>query len=1000
MSNPQNLDELRKIVRDGLEKTRRDLLDLSGRNRLLNFKHTSAKIIRFVDELPNHIYTELLSSADSDSKGGFILSPVQLPKKSDYPDIEDKKNLLKIDVKTHAKNLAISTEWEMQAITKSSKPYHHDDKLQTLLYPEDLDRLARRIQSEARTAVEESGVNMLFLCLGFLKWSDSNNSDIFNQAPLIMIPVEIERQKVDSKTGYAKFHLKYTGEDILDNICLREKLLQFAIELPSFEGFESPEEYFSALEKILTDIKPDWAIQRFITLGFLSFGKMLMYLDLDPARWPEVSGIADTPLIVDIFRGNHSGDGNVAADFDIDNDKTLPKLPHVMDADSSQHSAIIDVLRGKNIVVEGPPGTGKSQTITNLIAACLAEGKTVLFVTEKLAALEVVRKRLDSVNLGNFCLELHSHKTQKKTMMNDLKKRLDMNTNSYKAAANLADMCLSELNQKKQKLIQYTEAINAPYGKTEETPHQIFWKTEALYKELSQPYKAESYTAPKNVAETTIAELRGHIELIRNLADNFRDYFGGENKTKTHYWFGLNIQGPADWALQQDIFTGLQKLAGTASEARTAYAHIESKGFQDYSFGDFPSLASGLAEFSLEDFNKANLYELLKLDEIEPLLKHTIILVETYKNHLESYSEAMDACKIQQEQLNKFSRSVSIDDVRLPEALTFQEMYGITRKAIHAIADFKKTIALFKEAAGYLNLGEEINSIKALRAITHGAGICSAIDKTILSYRNPVIENAIGNPALPEITTKVKELCDEQAALKEHFELDKVLPIERLKEIQQAFKNKGILSILSSQWRLALLDYRKFAKNKKEKDYSAVAVRIESLINYCAGVEALAQNAVYKTLLPNFYCGIETDIESLKSAVSFYDALRNDTLKFPTYGTRLYNVLKYQDRLIYDWFSEQKAELEKGLNALDTIKSVLVVKAENTENLSDTQNALKSAKAFVEEYSRVRAFADEADIPADLTLKQLKEAFRLTSVYEAIKKGESLPKDRYDFCLK
>ena len=201
---------------------------------------------------------------------------------------------------------------------------------------------------------------------------------------------------------------------------------------------------------------------------------MLMYLDLDPAKWPGEEGIADSAHIFDIFAGNHSGGDPLASEFDIDSDKKLPHVAQVMDADSSQHSAILDVLAGRNIVIEGPPGTGKSQTITNLIAACISEGKSVLFVAEKLAALQVVRKRLDSVGLGDFCLELHSHKSQKKAVLADIKKRLEMNTNAYRSAADDAETRLRELNLKKSKLIEYSKVINTPFGQTDMTPPPDF----------------------------------------------------------------------------------------------------------------------------------------------------------------------------------------------------------------------------------------------------------------------------------------------------------------------------------------------------------------------------------------------------------------------------------------------------------------------------------------------------------------------------------------------
>ena len=112
-----------------------------------------------------------------------------------------------------------------------------------------------------------------------------------------------------------------------------------------------------------------------------------------------------------------------AEDYRID-ERSDADVPLVYDADSSQHSAVIDVLSGKNVVINGPPGTGKSQTITNIIAAAITQGKKVLFVSEKLAALEVVRHRLNKANLGHFCLELHSHKTQKKKFIEEISDRI------------------------------------------------------------------------------------------------------------------------------------------------------------------------------------------------------------------------------------------------------------------------------------------------------------------------------------------------------------------------------------------------------------------------------------------------------------------------------------------------------------------------------------------------------------------------------------------------
>src|SRR5690606_5591997 len=133
-------------------------------------------------------------------------------------------------------------------------------------------------------------------------------------------------------------------------------------------------------------------------------------------------------------------------------------IPLVYDADSSQHSALIDVLSlKKNLVIEGPPGTGKSQTITNLIAACLADGKKVLFVAEKLAALEVVRKRLSLAGLDPFVLALHSNNANNKLVLQDISTR----TTFRPTYPNCLPRLQQQLDAHRQDLTAYTDLINS-----------------------------------------------------------------------------------------------------------------------------------------------------------------------------------------------------------------------------------------------------------------------------------------------------------------------------------------------------------------------------------------------------------------------------------------------------------------------------------------------------------------------------------------------------------
>src|SRR5262249_33539588 len=220
--------------------------------------------------------------------------------------------------------------------------------------------------------------------------------------------------------------------------------------------------------------KKRWSIRRQITLALLSFGKLLMYRDLDPKTWPSDQTITSHPVVRELFEGSKNPKITLAEEYPIDDPELKEDIPHlILDADSSQHSALVHALRGQSLVIEGPPGTGKSQTITNLIAASLAKGKTILFVSEKLAALEVVRRRLDDAGLGIFCLEVHSHKTKKGALLNDLAQRQSMH-GAFKDPRDL-DRHIAIAEEKKRLLTRYAALINKSVEPFSATVFEILW---------------------------------------------------------------------------------------------------------------------------------------------------------------------------------------------------------------------------------------------------------------------------------------------------------------------------------------------------------------------------------------------------------------------------------------------------------------------------------------------------------------------------------------------
>ena len=294
-----------------------------------------------------------------------------------------------------------------------------NNELASDLSDQQLQRQLQMLYLATRQEMEESGANTLYIACGFLKWyrRDMREQRAFH-APILLLPVRLTRPSV--KAG---FTLRGTDEEPRMNMTLLELLkTEFGISIPELEG-ELPTDHsgldvpriFNILRAAI-DSLPGWEVEELCILGTFSFTKYLMWKDLSDRREhlmrnPIVSQIAATE------RGMFPEQVGFPNPANLDNEIDASQVFTPLSSDSSQLSAVLAAGRGKNFVLIGPPGTGKSQTITNMIAHCLAHGKTVLFVAEKAAALQVVHNRLKRVGLDDFCLELHSNKANKKDVL-------------------------------------------------------------------------------------------------------------------------------------------------------------------------------------------------------------------------------------------------------------------------------------------------------------------------------------------------------------------------------------------------------------------------------------------------------------------------------------------------------------------------------------------------------------------------------------------------------
>lgn len=345
-----------------------------------------------------------------------------------------------------------------------------DDWLQTASKPDMLDKSLRRLDEQARVAIEEQGVNTLYLSLGMLHYTESKDSKQAFKAPLILLPVELSRSS--ARSGY---QLRASGEDPIVNPAFAEYLRgNFGMTLPDLPDSHSmPEDYdlqsfFSVAGEIIKG-RPDWTLKTDIYLGLFSFQKLVMYKDLEANSEP----FSQHRLIQQIVL--HSGSQVAGLPKDIRNmqldEEFAPESTYqVVDADSSQLRAIAACARNHDLVIEGPPGTGKSQTITNLIAQALAVGKSVLFVAEKMAALEVVHNRLVQAGLADSCLELHSTKANKRTVMAEIARTLDASLQSVVAPT----ASTQRIPQVRATLSDYVTAVHTPFGLLGISPYRAY----------------------------------------------------------------------------------------------------------------------------------------------------------------------------------------------------------------------------------------------------------------------------------------------------------------------------------------------------------------------------------------------------------------------------------------------------------------------------------------------------------------------------------------------
>lgn len=464
--------------KDRLARWQRKLLDLSLRNTLLNFKQGKKALLLDVsapeleDTLAEGQTIKLLPSP--------ALMQGQDPRSQQLHEARSLEDLRKAHAKDALKRREVFIRLE-------------DQELEGRLV---------ELYRAARNAMQEGGSNTLFIALGFLVWTRPDKTDSRVKAPLILLPVTLNR-----KSARSGFTLQEHEDEALFNPTLVEMLRQdFQLELGIAAGDLPRDEsglditgIWKRVRNAIKDIR-GWEVSEDVVLSMFSFAKYLMWKDLsdrtdDLRKSPVVAHLIDSP------RQPYPTTTHFPEIRRLDADYPPQQVFSPLPADSSQLSAVMAAARGKDFVLIGPPGTGKSQTIANLIAQCLAENKRVLFVAEKIAALDVVYRRLREVGLGEFCLELHSNKSRKLDVLSQLQKSWE---SKGEVDAATWEVKARQLGQVREQLSTYVERLHQRHS----NGWTIFKAIGCVVRGSDLPDLRFSWTSPRIHDEAALTELR------------------------------------------------------------------------------------------------------------------------------------------------------------------------------------------------------------------------------------------------------------------------------------------------------------------------------------------------------------------------------------------------------------------------------------------------------------------------------------------------------------
>ena len=951
---------------NAIENLRQKLVDLSGNNNSISFKHRNrTKVqIRVIDEIPNQIFSRLVNEQEFEIVG--IPVPDLEPEDEKSPQFQkalngkkqvDEKylsslkelgtppNRRELEVLDYELRDLLRVELAMEPIDRKKRPLvstvaeqlgknptydlsnsseaeqHNDKFIQTLYYQDDLEAMLDNVIEQRDLFESETGSVPLYIAMGFLEWYEQEQTTSPIHSPLIFLPAEIEKQK-NKETDEARYVLKLREPEVYSNFSLKERFKRdFDLELPSIEytdedgvQYLNPVDYFAKINLLIKD-KKDWNIKNWTTISFFSFTKLAMYRELEKTNLQKL--LSDgTPLGQLIFGSEAKDSGtSLAADYDVESEDLKNKIPHIISsADTSQISAMIDALDGKNIVIEGPPGTGKSQTITNIIAGLIEKGKTVLFVAEKKTALTVVKDRLSQAGLGPFCLELHSGKSKRLEVLKSFEERIDL---APSRVSNELDSINQNISNLKAKIREYLDFLNEPYEPLDTSLQSILWSLLNLKDSNPDLGNLCSTIDIQNHTELDKWEVQKVEIALNSISNQYLSHISIFGSNNNHPWH--NLVPPDLLGLNLPDFTkDCRKLESILNEIFSDGSKISKKLITSYSLAEMASLSNSLSKFNeltssdlswakeiikiykhslptyldeavnfIEakqiEFKKLNLalpnYEIQhdRLEEIKDLSSYIVATknVEKTLNQIRITNDANLHKKgelIENHSLEREKSLVDLDRDKLQIRESIEnERIEFVKKHEDDIKSIEDSTKIYRDISNNLKI-EDFPTISRVNKI-------SELNIALLKYPNDKLklknlslsESSIREQARPLIA-EGEELAKQSQKLSHLFNFENAIGSLELKKAASYLKNNSFFKFLNKDYR----DAKKIAKSILAVDINTIDC---SSVLYEIAIFKDRKKLYEKTLESinlfnkEEYRGIDSDFEGIKKWITFYDLL-------------------------------------------------------------------------------------------------------------------------------